>query len=588
MAVDNLLQFENGFTEEDAKFKCNICEFTNADKGGMKRHIQAKHKMSGTKRGTDVANDSEEKRPKLDDDFEPSLASTQLMDDDRDEFEEVLLAEEEDLAGDSTVAGFSNTFLAKLGDVTGFDFENVDKEVEMQIHNETEEVPDSDIMKAINNADIAIAGGKIISLEKDVKIKDLVIAEKDFELASIKNDLETLTETISKANEDLRRKDDALETSLGKLNSLEEQLASSKSFSRSLEDKAAENLKRIQLLERALKKYINKTKADATSPNSGEASKLKALITAKNAEIKNLVDGKVTLANHLKEAQEKINGEDNGSIEKCTKLTNDLKSKSNQLKATEKERNELRDNVKKLQIEINSKNNKISHHEAENVKLHDMNNKLYEICKKSGVFEKLEAKNLKELDDQKKVYNAAENSEDKRYGNKPTVAKSQVKPNCWYYENGFCRKGARCSLNHPAVMCFPFWSTGACVQADACPNRHPVQVCIKFLNGTCLAGRNCVYQHPLEQGGNFKANSASQSSPRARWNVEHSPSSPMDTNSQPCQPNRPPVSPFFPNQHQQAQQVHPHPNGRSPAPSQVQGNLFGHPSQVYSGQGWRL
>ena len=100
MAVENLIQFENGFTEDDAKFQCNVCDFTNTDKGGMKRHIQAKHKMSGTKRGPEVANEvandeADNKRPKIDDDFAPSLASTQI-DDELDEFEEVLLAEEED------------------------------------------------------------------------------------------------------------------------------------------------------------------------------------------------------------------------------------------------------------------------------------------------------------------------------------------------------------------------------------------------------------------------------------------------------------------------------------------------------------
>ena len=56
--------------------------------------------------------------------------------------------------------------------------------------------------------------------------------------------------------------------------------------------------------------------------------------------------------------------------------------------------------------------------------------------------------------------------------------------------------------------------------AGTCPDRHPVQVCIRYLNGTCFSGRNCVHQHPLNQNGIYK----SQIKPQAGQNF--SPSSP--------------------------------------------------------------
>ena len=133
MSAENLIEFENGFNEvlitdgtESKRFQCNICEFMNTDKGGMKRHIHARHKMTGTKRGIDKVNHEEEdKRPKLDD-FEPSLASTQIDENEKDEFEEVLLAEDSDYTGGLTFAGYSNEMLEKLGDLTAYEFENLD------------------------------------------------------------------------------------------------------------------------------------------------------------------------------------------------------------------------------------------------------------------------------------------------------------------------------------------------------------------------------------------------------------------------------------------------------------------------------
>ena len=63
----NLLEFaENGFVEgvdvnfegkATTKYACKFCDFKNKDKGGMKRHIQSKHKPGGIKR-TEHDNDT--------------------------------------------------------------------------------------------------------------------------------------------------------------------------------------------------------------------------------------------------------------------------------------------------------------------------------------------------------------------------------------------------------------------------------------------------------------------------------------------------------------------------------------------------
>ena len=394
MSAENLIDFENSFVEEivstngDAvikKLKCNLCDFKNTDKGGMKRHILRMHR--GTKRNNDITtDDTADKRPKVDP-FEPTLASTQIEDDDleKDEFEEVLMAEENDYeCGDVTVAGYSEEMLAKLGDWTQYEFKEVGGNSETKGHSEAN--------NAANEADLKIAKGRLEAWKNESKKKDLAIAEQSLEINNLKGELAIVKEDIS-------RKDDALETNLANMNRLEDQVDVEKSKARSLEEKAAKGTKRIQLLERALKKYMSKANGDEveTAPNDNDPVKLKAIIHAKNMEIKNLKEGKVFLVNELKEAQEKVHESGNDTVDKCIKLTNDLKAKTNQLKVAEKNLKDSKDSQAKIQLAMNDVNNKIAHVETENVKLNDFNNKMYEICKKSGVFEKLEGLNMKEL-----------------------------------------------------------------------------------------------------------------------------------------------------------------------------------------------
>ena len=88
--------------------------------------------------------------------------------------------------------------------------------------------------------------------------------------------------------------------------------------------------------------------------------------------------------------------------DRCTKLTNDLKAKTTAMKTIEKENNNAKDTLRKLQIDLNAKNNTIASLEAQNIKLNDFNNKMYELCKKGGLFEKLETINVDEIESQKK------------------------------------------------------------------------------------------------------------------------------------------------------------------------------------------
>ena len=84
----NLLEFaENAFTEEvdidihgksSYRYACNICDFKNSDKGGMKRHIHARHRLGGLKRQElDDNHDDNDGMKQKSEEFNPNITSTQ-------------------------------------------------------------------------------------------------------------------------------------------------------------------------------------------------------------------------------------------------------------------------------------------------------------------------------------------------------------------------------------------------------------------------------------------------------------------------------------------------------------------------------
>ena len=333
-----------------------------------------------------------------------------------------------------------------------------------------------------------------------------------------------------------------------------------------------------------------------------ELQKLKIFVKTKDKMIKDLTEGKVILAKELAEAQEKNNIIDGASVEKCLKLTKDLKKKSAETKAFEKERDDLKLSLSKCQTEMSTKNNKIAEVEALNVKVTDFNNKMYEICKTRGVFESLNEVNEKELKSQKEVFDKkaeAKVSENPRHGNIPKRASKASNDNtkkghCWFFENGFCRKASQCPFLHPEAMCSEFWSQGACSQGEKCQRRHPVQVCVKYLNNSCIAGNKCAHQHPQANITQPRSHPSPSSSPAPSTTPSSTGSVGPNVNSNQNFPNNTFAQSFQPTAHPQ---MYAQPRG-SPArqagqdqrydrhdQQQPQGNEYSH--QGYQqGPGW--
>ena len=145
-------------------YKCDVCSFTNGDIGGMKRHIRAIHKSKGEKRNHDESTENdplddergEDKRPKTDEHFEPDLASTQISDEDDelDEFDEVLLAEENDCNESNATFGISDETLAMLGNETLFEYKNKERNTTGPTNQTTE--GDQDVITSVLKADLAV------------------------------------------------------------------------------------------------------------------------------------------------------------------------------------------------------------------------------------------------------------------------------------------------------------------------------------------------------------------------------------------------------------------------------------------------
>ena len=175
----------------------------------------------------------------------------------------------------ATIAGYSNETLARLGaDETNI-VESVTEDDPIDIHQDTQPNP---TLKAMLEADLAITNGRIKFMESDAKAKELVLAEKELELNN-------MVIEVMELNEKLSKKDNAIDTIMAKLNSVEEQLEEGKSKAIKNGEKLSEADERIKLLQKALKKYMQK----ASTESPPKAAVTSDEETKRMKELRNLV-----------------------------------------------------------------------------------------------------------------------------------------------------------------------------------------------------------------------------------------------------------------------------------------------------------
>ena len=486
----NLLEFaESAFTEEvnidienktSKKFSCNLCDFKNKDKGGMKRHITNKHRPGGMKRpDTDDNHEEDAKKAKMNEST-PLASSTQKL---------------QNQKLNKTISGCSNETLLNLLD-DDFDFgegENFrveEKSVEELValsDDETNDTADAENVDAVKLADSTLMEIKIAKLEEELRWKNLECAEKDATFKALKAEQTTMIEDMSKMKCDIKTKDDVIESNLGNINSLEESLK--------------KQLKRVEIMNPLMNKLMNENKflkskmgASKDDKNDTETNKLKSEIKVKNQTIKVLNEHKSQLANEIKTLQEKANISNNkDAIEKCIKLTTDLSAKQTEGKAMEKENKKMNETLADLQVKLSDTNNKLAEAKVSITRLQEFNSQMFELCKGTKLIDNLDKEHKKDLENQSKTF---ENDATKKVTSKDDAKNQKVDRKCWHYENGFCKKGDFCNYLHPKEICSYYSKYGQCPQGLVCNLRHPLRICMKFMEGGCNMGDICVLQHP--------------------------------------------------------------------------------------------
>ena len=497
----NALEFaENGFTEgvnidiqgkASNRYACNLCDFKNTDKGGMKRHIHAKHRPGGLKRQEHDDNldyEGEEKKAKTDN-FEPDTTSTQKPS----------ASHKLNL----TVSAYSNESLLNLLD-DKYEFITDDAgiaepenlvDITMQYDQNNDLI--TAVEDAVQDADVALMSIRMSKLEEELKLKTLECTEKEGTIEEILNENYTLKEETSKLKDETKVKDEVNESNLGRMNDLEETLK--------------KKTHRVDILEPLVNKMMHEIKLYKSNKNDptandvkhedSEVRKLKLEIKAKNQAVKLLNEQKSTLANEIRDLQEKANnGQNKDIIDKCIKLTADASTKNNEIKSLERENKKLVETLANLQTKLNETNNKLAEAQVSNTRLKEFNAQMFELCKGTKLVDNLEKEHAKDIEEQKVTFDEHKPKETRKESmkNSPVNQRNKkVDKKCWHYENGFCKKGAACNFLHPTEICHYFSKYGQCPQGLVCSLRHPLRICMSFMEGGCHMGNMCVLQHPV-------------------------------------------------------------------------------------------
>ena len=157
-----------------------------------------------------------------------------------------------------------------------------------------------------SSSDVTLLKIKLSKLETELKSKILEMAEKDGMLESMESENCVLKEELEKIKESIQIKDKVIEADLCKINTLEEQLKIKSD--------------RVSILEPVVNRILNNTKTTDSiaikTPNV-DVTKLKEDLKLKSLEIKQLMKDK----KEVNELQDKLNtGDNNDALEKCTKI----------------------------------------------------------------------------------------------------------------------------------------------------------------------------------------------------------------------------------------------------------------------------
>ena len=228
-----------------------------------------------------------------------------------------------------------------------------------------------------------------------------------------------------------------------------------------------------------------KSDAELTKKLVEKAKELKA----KESLLEQANKDKRRLAKDLAESQKKKIGEiDIEEEDRCSKLTNLLKNKTNETKKTNDEVKRVTATNKDMQEKLNKANSTIVTLETKTTRLEKQIEDLIDAC------------GQKPAETNRKVAFEAPNMNEKS------------KTKCMHNDKGKCRYCPSCNFEHSNIVCKSYSKVGFCENYDQCLLRHPVGVCLHWKRGRCEKDDAlCFYRHPDDEFGSVHENDGSKS-----------------------------------------------------------------------------
>ena len=351
-----------------------------------------------------------------------------------------------------TVERFLEKQRAVVDDVDDVDTSDSLEELPLdQDHN-----PSQDDKRDVNDNDLELLRAKNLTLKIELEKKELLLNERENELKLAQLEISELTNDKHLLKEEVRGKNDALDTATAKTNSLEEN-------KKTLESK-------LRTYSNSLRSLIKEKEAkDSHADSSAKVKELAATIKEKNKVIKSAETAQRTLANRLAELEKVVNDKKTDVDDKYKKVNDQLSLRTKEAKKANDDLKKSEKKAKELQEIISDKNKKLSEVENSNTRLRLMKDQAQEIVDKCDKMNKNGVK-----DDTAKV------------------------KKCRFENTGNC-KNRNCVDFHPKKICQSFSKLGSCPMESACEHRHPYGVCYEWQNtGVCYKGDECRNKHPIE------------------------------------------------------------------------------------------
>ena len=394
----NLVPTE-GFIEEQnvdnsKKFTCKQCNKVCKSVRSIKQHIKTIHKSM--KRTAENKENSPRKCSKKPVEIEEAASTTDST-----------FAYCKDLLGDQNVDD-EETFCSDIFTGIPDSDKNAFHSTAISDHD-----PDDLLLVEEDIGDMMMKA-QLISLQMDLKKKDVLLNEKDNELAVKDIELADTKErmyTMKKELEECRRN---LEVAIGKSNSNEEE-------NRRLKERG-------KVFSAAVKKLKeDKVGNEAIKDGDDKVKEIRKLLKDKSKKLTESETRGRNLAQRLSELESKKEDNSNSTDEKLKKVNDKLSGQVKDRKKAENALKESESRVKELLDTMDKKTKKISELENENIRLKLINNQVKEAVEKTPKDNKVNPRE-KESSGAKKV-------------------------KCNYDNTGKCRRNSECKDYHAKKTC---------------------------------------------------------------------------------------------------------------------------------------